>query len=59
MIHRLPPAPVTPTVRVTDNRFEYVRAKDTDVTKTWRRFGWKPLTEKSEECNMHMQPSKK
>jgi phage terminase small subunit len=29
--------------------FEYNSALKTDVTRTWRKFGWKPLAEKNNE----------
>lgn len=59
MIYPLPIAPVRPTKNVTDPRFEYTPSEKTDVTKTWRKFGWVPLTSKEGECNMHIEPSKK
>lgn len=34
---------VEPSVRVTDNNFNYKRGAD--VQATWRRFGWVPPSE--------------
>lgn len=31
--------------RCLDPDWEYVPAAATDITKTWRKFGWKPLDE--------------
>ena len=28
-----------------DPTFVYSSAVDTDITRTWRKFGWKPLSE--------------
>jgi len=43
----LTPLPVTkssvmPSKRVTNPDFEYVPARATNVTTTWKRFGWIP-----------------
>lgn len=40
-----PPAPRnTPSVPITDPRFQYRDHNNTDVRLTWARFGWKPIT---------------
>lgn len=31
---------------ILDAAFKYTPAAQTDITKTWRRFGWKPLAER-------------
>ena len=39
-----------PTHHLTHPSFTYCPAAKTDITKTWRKFGWKPLAEiKAEE----------
>lgn len=41
--------PVTlPRASLMDSQFKYVPAASTDITQTWRKFGWKPLAEKRE-----------
>ena len=35
-----------PSKPITDPAFKYVPAKDTDITQTWKRFGWVPTKEK-------------
>lgn len=42
-----------PTKKITDPGFKYHNSAQTDVTATWRRFGWKPLAEKPQ----HLEPS--
>lgn len=37
---------VIPTVPVTDPKFVYVPSEDTDVQKTWAKFGWQPKEKK-------------
>lgn len=39
-----PPKPTFPSIL--DPKFKYTPAAATDITQTWRRFGWKPLAEK-------------
>lgn len=34
-----------PTRRLTDPAFVYTTAAATDVAKTWRKYGWKPIEE--------------
>jgi hypothetical protein len=38
------PSKRLPAVRLTDPRFKYSNAVETDVQKTWMRFGWVPPT---------------
>ena len=35
----------TPSRLLIDQRFEYRNSAATDVTLTWRKFGWKPKEE--------------
>ena len=35
-----------PCPLIDDPTFVYHNSADTDVTRTWRKFGWKPLGEK-------------
>jgi len=41
---------VSPAVGLLEGR-EWVPANNTDVTRTWRRFGWRPLAEIKAEQN--------
>lgn len=38
-------SPRLPCPLVDDPDFKYYCAADTDVTRTWRKNGWKPLAE--------------
>ena len=38
---------VIPTVPVTDPKFVYVPSEETDVQKTWEKFGWKKSERKT------------
>lgn len=38
----------TPSTPLIDQRFEYRNSAATDVTLTWRKFGWKPKEEQNE-----------
>jgi len=38
--------PAPPRANLMDPGFKYVPATSTDVTQTWRKYGWKPLAEK-------------
>jgi len=35
---------VNPAIGLLDGR-EWIPANNTDVTRTWRRFGWRPIAE--------------
>jgi hypothetical protein len=35
---------VNPSVGLLEGR-EWIPANNTDVTRTWRRFGWRPIAE--------------
>ena len=38
-------APPKHKAKILDPAFEYVHSSGTDITKTWRKFGWVPLGE--------------
>ncbi len=42
------PSIVFPTTPVTSPEFEYRNASQTDVTLTWRKFGWTPKHEETQ-----------
>lgn len=46
-----------PSTPLHDQRFEYRNSAATDVTITWRKFGWLPKGEQDErtrnECDSH------
>ena len=41
---------VNPAITLFEGR-EWIPANNTDVTRTWRRFGWRPLAEIKAEQN--------
>ena len=42
---------MTPEIPLTDKRFEYRNSAQTDITLTWRKFGWLPKSEQNERQN--------
>jgi hypothetical protein len=40
------PSPARAPVSILSPNFVYVPAAKTDVTRTWRKYGWKPQGEK-------------
>jgi len=44
-----PATPRLPCPLTDDPTFVYYNSASTDVTRTWRKFGWKPLAEKQNE----------
>jgi hypothetical protein len=43
-----PTKPRLPCPLLDDKSFVYTNSASTDVQKTWRKFGWKPLAELKE-----------
>ena len=39
------PKPKLPCPLLNDKSFVYTNSASTDITKTWRKFGWIPLAE--------------
>jgi hypothetical protein len=46
-----PTTPRKPCPLVDDPTFVYYNSASTDVTRTWRKFGWKPMNELKEGEN--------
>jgi hypothetical protein len=44
-------APRLPCPLTDDPNFVYFNSASTDVTRTWRKFGWKPASELKESLN--------
>ena len=44
--------PRLPCPLTDDPTFEYIHSSKTDIAQTWRKFGWKPLSEKQNENNV-------
>jgi len=44
-------APRLPCPLTDDPSFVYFNSASTDVTRTWRKFGWKPASELKEKQN--------
>jgi hypothetical protein len=42
------PSPARAPVSILDPKFVYVPAAKTDVTQTWRKYGWKPIERKEQ-----------
>jgi len=40
-----------------DQRFRYIPAAKTDVSATWRRFGFRPTTESERRARMRASPA--
>ena len=45
---------VIPPIPLTDKRFEYRNSAQTDITLTWRKFGWIPKGEQDERQNSRL-----
>jgi hypothetical protein len=43
-------------MRLLDQRFRYIPAAKTDVSATWRRFGFRPTTESERRARMRASP---
>jgi hypothetical protein len=35
--------------RLLDPKFKYTPAAATDITQTWRKYGWKPIAERKKD----------
>ena len=44
-------------MRLLDQRFRYIPAANTDVSATWRRFGFRPTTESERRARMRASPA--
>lgn len=44
-------APHLPCLLTDDPTFVYYNSANTDVTRTWRKYGWKPASELKESLN--------
>jgi hypothetical protein len=51
MNYELQDAPRLPCPLTDDPTFVYYNSDNTDVTRTWRKFGWKPASELKEKGN--------
>lgn len=51
MSYELQDAPHLPCLLTDDPTFVYYNSANTDVTRTWRKFGWKPASELKESLN--------
>lgn len=40
--------PLIPTIGINHPDFVWYSSAQTDVTRTWRRFGWRPLAEQQQ-----------
>jgi hypothetical protein len=43
--------PRLPCLLTDDSTFVYYNSSNTDVTRTWRKYGWKPASELKEKQN--------
>jgi hypothetical protein len=51
MSYELQDAPHLPCLLTDDPTFVYYNSSNTDVTRTWRKYGWKPASELKENQN--------